>query len=133
MKTLREVLAQYSAPLIMGEQEASSSTMPQADHDALRRDLQAISTTNKKYFLVCVLMLVVLFSGSCVLVFYNLQNPGLLKSLFAVTGVSFLGVFTQMVRLWKEKVSSDIILVLIGSLGSDQIMPILEILLRKLN
>jgi hypothetical protein len=136
MSDLYQVLAKYSvqAPRFGAKDPSDAGASPelQTTNDDLRRDLKSISDKNRSLFLICVAMVLVLFIGSCWLVLKYLQNPSFIKSVFAVTGISFLGLLSQMVRLWKGKVISDMILVLAGSLKPGDIRPLLEILLRSL-
>src|SRR5262249_55588419 len=80
--------------------------------EQLRRDLRAVSTTNQYYFRICIVVLLVLFVGACALVLRSLNTPSAVAAIFGVTGVSLMGTITQMVKLWKAKVSADMMLAL---------------------
>jgi len=100
------------------------------DVDALRRSLQRISESNKTYFIICVALLLILFAGACLLVLRSLDHPNQIAVIFGATGISFMGIFSQSVRLWKEKVNSDMLLILAGNLRPQDLKGVVDILLR---
>jgi len=134
MNDLQKVLAKYSArPAAMGGAVADTAGAPndQARSESLRKDLKDVSDRNKSVFFLCVAMVLVLFVGACWLVLTHLQQATFIQGVLAVTGISFVGLISQMVRLWKVKVSSDMILVLASSLNPADTRSILEILLKS--
>lgn len=136
MNDFRAVLAKYSARSPkLGVEEArqpqDAASLQGATND-LRGGLSAVSSKNRAYFIVCVVMIAVLFVASCWVSVTHLQDPSFIRNVFAVTGISFLGLIAQMVRLWKVKVLSDMTLVLAGNLNPGDLRPIIEILLSSL-
>jgi len=112
---------------------AAAAPQPAASADAVasfRSQLAAISSTNAAYFKICVGLLLVLFAGACWLVARTVSQPNQAAAVFAATGVSFMGIFAKMVRLWKDKVNSDLIISLAGSLKPADLRTIVMILVR---
>ena len=98
----------------------------------LRAGLAAVSSKNRIYFIFCVAMIAILFLAACWISVTHLQDPSFIRNVFAVTGISFLGLIAQMVRLWKVKVMSDMLLVMAGNLNPSDLRPIIEVLLSSL-
>jgi hypothetical protein len=112
--------------------EAAADESPGPDGIVtFRRDLKAVSETNKSYFLVCVAFLVVLFAGSCYVIIHFIDKPKDAAAVFGVTGISFTGLIAQMSSLWKKKVTSDMLLVLAGQLQPSDLKGIVDVLLRE--
>jgi hypothetical protein len=101
------------------------------DLEAFRRDLQQVSASNRAYFIICVALLLILFVGAGWLVLRSVDKPNQIAAVFGVTGISFMGIFSQSVRLWKEKVNSDLLIVLAGNLRPQDVKGIVDLLLRK--
>ncbi len=97
----------------------------------LRDDLQRISRSNESYFRICVGLLLVVFAGACLFVFKSIDDPKRITVAFAATGVSIMGLFAQMVRLWKDKVNSDLLLTLAGTLDAANLKKVVDALLRS--
>lgn len=113
-----------------GEEEADRGR----DHEdlaAFRQNLQSVSAANRSYFLVCVAFLVVIFVGAGYLIIHFIEKPANAATIFSITGVSFVGITTQMTNLWKKKVSSDMLLVLAGQLNPADLKGITDVLLRE--
>jgi hypothetical protein len=117
-----------------GPQFGEEETNARSDKDdliAFRRNLQGVSAANRSYFLVCVAFLLVIFSGACYLIAHFMDKPQSAAAIFSITGVSFAGITTQMISLWKKKVSSDMLLVLAGQLRPADLKGITDVLLRE--
>jgi len=135
MKNLRTVLASYGAASPKLGTESVKQPGPQAElakTNELRAGLQAVSTSNRAYFLVCVAMVAILFVGASWITLTHLGDPSFNRCVFAVTGISFVGLISQMVRLWKTKVLADMTLVLAGNLAPADLRQITELLLSSL-
>ena len=63
-------------------------------------------------------MVAVIFIGACTVAVRYISDPGFMKEIFAATGISITGLALQMMKLWKEKVNSDMVLVLAGNLSA---------------
>jgi hypothetical protein len=124
---VKDVLASYVSGIQMGEQDP-----PRVSNVELTQGLSSVSQTNHVYFQLCFAALLLLFTGSCILVVTFLNDPGRLGALFTVTGVSIVGLIAQMVSLWKQKVTADIITVLARSLRPDDVRGVIEVLFAKL-
>ena len=127
---LRDVLASYSGSgPHFGENLAGAETATDTTNN-LSQDLKAVSDQNRAYFLVCVGMVLVIFVGACTVAVKYISDPTFVKQVFAATGVSITGLVLQMMKLWKEKVNSDMVLVLARNLSPTDVRSILEILLK---
>jgi hypothetical protein len=131
VKELRRVLARHavgSPTLGVGEGRRKQAD----DLQDLRSDLNRISARNLTFFWICFGALCILFAASGVILVKYIGEPKRLESIYAVTGLSILGIVAQMVKLWKEKTSADLILVLVRRLQPQDMRGILEILLKNL-
>src|SRR5215475_10979385 len=116
MKKLRALLTQYSEAPKLGDAEEGRKL----DVEKLRDDVRHLGDQNRIYFLICFLLLVLLFVGAAALVVFSLGDPGRVKAILAASGVSFFGITTQMLKLWKEKVASDLTLTLVTNLNQQE-------------
>jgi hypothetical protein len=115
-----------------GQESKVEPVAPSADQiEALRQDLRRIITSNEAYFRICVGFLVILFVGACIFVYKSLSDPNHIAAVFAGTGVSVMGAVTQMIRLWKEKVNSDLLLTLAGTLSPSDLKKVVDVLLKS--
>jgi len=132
VKELQRVLARHvvGSPTL-GAAEGRRHTQAD-DLQDLRSDLNRISARNLTFFWICFGALCVLFAASGVILVKYMGEPKRLESIYAVTGLSILGIVAQMVKLWKEKTSADLILVLVRRLKPEDMRGILEILLKNL-
>jgi len=96
----------------------------------LRSDLRRIGDSSNRYFLICVVLVLILFVGACALVAFNFNRPDQITAVFTATGLSFFGIVRQMLRLWKEKVNSDMLTVLAGNLETADLRRIVNALLK---
>jgi hypothetical protein len=125
MKRLAPLLARYSAPPSQG-----GAKKPDFDREKLIRDLRGVRDSNRIYFLICAAMQATLFVVGCALV---ILRPEAMKPTFPTVG-AFLAILSYfMPRLWKDKVLSDTLIVLTGSLEPSQTAKVMELILRKLN
>ena len=124
---VKGVLASYVSGIRKGEQGP-----PRAADVELTQGLSTVSQTNQAYFQLCFAALLLLFTASCVLVVTFLNDPGRLGALFTVTGVTIVGLIAQMVSLWKQKVTADVIVVLARSLRPGDVRGVIEVLFAKL-
>jgi multisubunit Na+/H+ antiporter MnhF subunit len=129
---LKEVLLSFKpdAP-DFGEKTPDARRVKTDGADQLRRDLQRVSAANKNYFSICVGLLLVLFAGAFVLVVRSLDKPAEIAGIFGATGISLLGIVTQMARLWRQKVNTDMMLVLASNMRPADFKAVVEIVLRS--
>jgi hypothetical protein len=136
-KTLSAALQSFAGSLgaapHMGEAETPAGpALPSAAQvQLLRNDLQRIIHSNENYFRMYVGLLLVLFVGACVFVYTSMSDPKYITAVFTATGVSIMGVVTQMFRAWKEKVNSDLLLTLIGTLSGAELKKVVDSLLKS--
>ena len=100
--------------------------------DVLARDLMAVSRTNQIYFSVCFGAVGLVLVGAAVIVVRHLDSVGTIQAVFAVLGISITGLTAQMTSLWKQKVSADMLLVLVRNVEHDQLKSVLDTLLARL-
>jgi hypothetical protein len=112
--------------------EGAAQPVPAISISDLRSQISEVGKSNTSYFRVCFILLVVLFLGCGALVFNFLNEPSKAGAVFGVTGLSFLGIIAQMLRLWKQKVASDLTLALASSLPPQQLLTALETILKEL-
>jgi hypothetical protein len=124
---VKQLLKSYVSVVQMGE-----SSRPPIQDAGLATGLAAVSHTNQLYFQMCFGALLLLFTGSCVLVVRFINDPGRLGVLFTATGISIAGLITQMVSLWKQKVTADVVALLAGNLQPADVRAVIEILFAKL-
>jgi len=114
-----------------GARMAEGSVLCDSDAD-LMEEMNAVSQRNQLYFQLCFAAVLLLFTGTCVLAVRFLNDPSRLGTLFAVTGVSIVGLIVRMVFLWRQKVTADIIAVLANSLQPGDLRPVIEVMAAKL-
>jgi hypothetical protein len=125
-------LSSASSPHFGGEESNPTPASPSSEQvDVLRRDLQRVIRSNETYFRICVGLLLLLFAGACLFVYKSLVDPKNIAIVFSCTGVSVMGVVTQMIRLWKEKVNSDLLLTLVGTLSPAELKKVVDSLLKS--
>ena len=99
----------------------------------LRADLEKVKTDNKLYFLICVAMVVVLFITSLMLVLFNLEKPNIVTLVMTVSGASIGGLIFFMVKLWREKSNTEVVLALAINMKDDATLRrVIEILAARL-
>jgi hypothetical protein len=114
----------------IGASSSGTAAEQAKNAEELSRDLMKISSNDRIYFLICVIMVAILFLGSFFLVLFNLNHPETVKVIFAICGVSFTGLLKQMISLWKEKIHSDMALVLARNLPINELRAFIQILLH---
>jgi hypothetical protein len=138
MKSLSSILRENAGPGVAkdalggDESEKISVTAPPLDVEKLRRDLSAVSKNNTKYFVVCVIMVLVLFIVSIVVVLTNLSNPDIIKVVMAAFGISCAGLITMMIRLWREKSNTELLIILAINMDLDTLKAVVAVLAKKL-
>jgi len=124
---VRQVLKSYVGGVHLGEPPA-----PARPRTELTNGLAEVSRTNRWYFQVCFIALLLLFTVSCALVMRFMHDPSRLGTLFTLTGVSIVALVAQMVSLWKQKVTADVVGVLAHNLQPADVRGVIEILFAKL-
>ncbi len=111
MKSLRSSIQGYLALKMGGPGETK---------EGLAEVLKGISQSNEKYLKTCAVMLVALFIVSLLLILFCRDHPGYLALVQAFTGVSVMGGIKMMRDLWREKVSTDIVLAMAAYYPEDE-------------
>lgn len=143
MTSLRAVLHKYAdvtvptAPL--GSDETGNEEKPErkrvkrADIDKanLRKDLEAVKRDNGRYFVVCVVMIGLLFITSIIVVLTNLANPDIIKGAMAAFGISTAGLITLMIKLWRTKSNTEMLILLAINMDAETIKTVIGILAKR--
>lgn len=124
---VKRVLKAYVSTVQMGDAPVQAPSAAE-----LTTTLGAVSQANQLYFQVCFGALLLLFTASCVLVVKFMNDPTRLGTLFTITGVSIVGLVAQMVSLWKQKVTADIVALLARNLQPGDTRAVIEVLFAKL-
>jgi hypothetical protein len=103
MPTLKQVLTDATShdEIMLGGEDSRES---------LRTALEAVRARNERYFVLVIGVLLAFFVGSWVIVYLHLSNPTLLTAVFGALGGTVYGSIWLMVKLWRRKVATDIIL-----------------------
>jgi hypothetical protein len=123
MKRLREILSQYVDPIDLGDHDLTPIEV-----ERLQAQLREVSRTNDYYFAVCVVMIIVPFLVALGATFRHAASAGWVTS---TLGVFLLGSARFMLRIWREKVTTDMIITLAGSLERDALRSVIAELLRR--
>jgi hypothetical protein len=119
MLTLKKILVEATAP-----RDAKAGGT--GEKDKLRQALQEVRARNERYFVVVIAVVVVFFIASWVLVFLNRNEPSTLNTVFAALGGTVFGSMWMMVRLWRQKVATDIILATLEDLPAAERKLVME-------
>lgn len=140
--SLRDVVNKYAGPPVVPDVRAGSDQTneprtlkhdePTIDRVALRKDLSAVNKSNTVWFGVCVGMLVLLFAVTVGLVIFNIDRPGLVKTALSALGISSAGVVTMMIRLWRTKSYTELLLSLAINMDAEAMRTVIGILAKRL-
>lgn len=98
----------------------------------LAADLMAVSRTNQTYFFTCFAVIVLVLAGAGAVAMRFLDSPAEVSAIFGALGLSVTGLITQLISLWKQKVTADTVLVLCRNLDETTLKPVLDVLLAKI-
>lgn len=132
MGKLNLVVKKYADALRHLGEEAKETESSNAKINALTNELKKVSSKNTVFFWISVSMVVIVFILSLVLIMKFLSDPGKVQTIFSISGVSVMGLIIYMTKLWKDKVNTDMLLILISTLDKEMINPILVSLINKL-
>jgi hypothetical protein len=140
VRSLRSILLDNVGPVDVAKDGLGSDEIeeviaagPRINPEKLQRDLAAVSKTNTTYFIICVIMVVVLFIVSIGVVLTNLNNPDIIKVVLAAFGVSCAGLITMMIKLWREKSNIELLIILAINMDLDTLKTVVAVLVRRLN
>ena len=125
-KSLVQVLREFQPEVTLGPKEPSN----EADLKALRRSLERISKSNAMHFKLAIAGSLAAFVVECALVFLWINNPIVIGSTLTVVSGVFALLVKQLSQRWKEKVASDLLLVLAANLRPQDLKGITALLLR---
>jgi len=139
MKSLRSILLENVGSTIardaLGGDDAERrvvSTSPPLNVEKLKQDLSAVTKNNTKYFILCVIMVLVLFVVSITVVLTNLGKPDIIKVVMAAFGISCAGLITMMIKLWREKSNTELLIILAINMDLDTLKAVVAVLAKKL-
>jgi hypothetical protein len=129
MTSLTVILKKYTnSSRLLGE-EANNSTL---DREQLKSALMTLSKKNTTFFWICAILTSSTFIICCILILNFLNDPAKIQLIFGATGISMGTLLAFMNKLWKEKVSTDMIIALAGVVKEENLNSILVALLSKI-
>lgn len=128
-RSVRSVLAEFGAS---GLSFDAGSAHPVPDLSGLRDQLEAVRRGSRTAFAIATGMLVVLFVLCCCLILTYVGRPSVISGVLGASGLSVMGIVSQMIRLWKEKVASDILIALAMNLPDSELRTIIKVLKPRL-
>jgi hypothetical protein len=145
MTSLSTVLQKYAEPgreltVQLGSDETHEEETPEkettkgptVDREALRKDLKALKQDNNRYFVVCVVMVILLFVVCVVVILMNLKDAGIVKLAMSAFGVSAAGLITVMTNLWRVKSNTEVLILLAVNTDSDTVKTVINVLAKRL-
>jgi hypothetical protein len=140
MSSLRNVLLENVGPVALPKdslggddtQERRVPAVPALDREKLKRDLTALNKNNSRYFIICVVMVLILFLVSIGVVLMNLGKPDVIKIVMAAFGISSAGLITMMIKLWREKSNVELLILLAINMDSDTLKTVVAVLVKRL-
>jgi hypothetical protein len=129
MSALRRVVQRHVAsPALAGGTPGGA----EFDRRALQRELERMRRSREIAFWICVGLLLILFVGLCLAAVAYREDPAKLSTLSTAMGVTLAGVVGGTIRLWEQKVKTDLVMSLASSLSEDSLKSALSALLTKL-
>ncbi len=102
MNTLDDVLNEFKPTVDLGGAKSPS--------DKLLKRLRDVNAANSKYFIICVAMVVAMFVAALSLIFLRMSDSTTATLVAGAFGLSVAGMVRMMLRLWREKVATDLLL-----------------------
>jgi hypothetical protein len=129
MRSLRTALQPFrdtdTAPL--------GATKPRPlNREKLQQALAEVGRVNTRFFLVCVLMIVLLFAATVGVVLTSLDRPGVVQVALAAFGVSAAGLIRWMIALWREKNRTEVVLLLAVNMDDETLKTIVNLMAGSL-
>lgn len=132
LETLIKTYTQFDVSLGADEDDGDNKNVQSIDKKNLRKDLEVVKSANKQYFLICVIMIIVLFIASLILVLINLAKPNIVTAIMTAFGISTAGLILLMIKLWREKSNTELLLALALNMDGETLKRIIEILAARL-
>jgi hypothetical protein len=123
---LKTVLERYSQPtsIKMGGPSTASPAALTPKRQALMDELKKVQASNRLSYWICVGIIVLLIVISVAQLWLNTLRPDILKAVTAFIGVSASAMAIWLVRLWREKLAIETLLVL-AVYGNDEALQLL--------
>jgi hypothetical protein len=122
MKSLEDLIRDATGPIMLG---------PSSKMEGLARRLRELSQRNEKYFRACIAILVVVLLASLGFVILFRNQPAVIAGIFTAMGASAYGGVRQMVKLWREKVATDVAIELVEVLPRPEALKLLQDIFLK--
>ena len=114
-----------------GLQHTPAPELTDARRSKLKRHLDALNQDNRRYFTVCVAMIVILFVVSVVVVLGHLNDRTVVQTALMAFGVSSTGLIIWMIRIWRIKTNTEFFMLLATQTDSDTMRMLIRILADK--
>ena len=144
MTSFNSVVKKYAEPKPVTAALGSDETTPEGpnqrkpvtrraiDKENLRKDLEGVKKDNRLYFLVCVIMIALLFVVSVGVILANLHRPDVIKVMLGAFGISTSGLIAAMIRLWRVKTNTEFLMLLALNMDAETVTTVINILSRRL-
>jgi|ERR1700751_2305321 hypothetical protein len=129
MRSLKNTLIWY---LGVEQGELGKRETSTADRGALGGRLQQIIAKNNVTFVLCVAMVLLLFAIQLWVALSYISQPQLVKVVGGAFGISAAGLVFQMIKLWREKVTTELLLELLPTLDASVFRTVISVLVRRL-
>jgi len=102
------------------------------DRTAIQRELVRMRRSRELGFWLLFVLFAILLFGALVIVVQYRTNPGAIQRISAATGVTLMGVMAAMVRLWAQKVRTDLVMAVVAGMPEEAMRAVLTTLIPKL-
>lgn len=102
------------------------------DRDKLAGKLREIVARNNAVFGFCVAMVIIPFVVQLWVALAYASEPQLVKAIGGAFGISAAGLIFQMIKLWREKVATELLLELLPTLDTAVFKTVIAVLVRRL-
>jgi hypothetical protein len=100
--------------------------------DKLREELHQTVRRNNWLFAVCIVLAIVLFGVQLWVALTYMTQPNVVKAIAGIFGISAAGLVTQMIKLWQEKLATELLLGLLPVLDSAVLTTVINALVKRL-
>jgi len=104
------------------------------EREILRHKLEQIVKRANLMFWICAVIGIIIFIGFVAVIYHYIAIDKIeqLKILFATTGLSLSGLIWYMHRLWREKVSTELTIVLTANMTQKSLEELFKKLIAKM-
>src|SRR5699024_1578232 len=113
MTTVKSILHRHLQMAMSPHLGAGVATL---NRKQLTADLMGVSRSNQAYFFTCFAVIVLGLAAAGAIALRFLNSPTEIAAIFGALGLSVTGLITQLISLWKQKVTADTVLVLCRNL-----------------